>query len=250
MVKSLDGGVEKSFPVEVDLGWAPMWFPDGNDLLLSGRRVPKSTGQAFYRLDLDSGHVSTLLENTVNYSQPGNARGQRELSADGQTLYASLDWWGPLVPPTTRDIPGGIFALSLSNGQVKKVYETKGVVRAVSISPDNSTLAVIADGKLMVLGTDGATPRTLLESRDVNVDGGVAWSSDGKHVFFVHNGRESELWRVSLSGGDASPTGISGVNIREIRRGPNGALTYTAGRTDHAELWALDNLLPMLTALR
>jgi Tol biopolymer transport system component len=153
------------------------------------------------------------------------------------------------MPPTTRDIPGGIFALSLSSGHVKKVYETKGIVRAVSISPDNQTLALIADVKLMVMAADGTNPRTLVESRDVNFDAGVAWSSDGKHVFFVHNGRDSELWRVPVSGGDASPTGISGVNIREIRRGPNGALTYTAGRTDHAELWALDNLLPMLKAL-
>ena len=250
MVKSLDGVIENSFPVDVDLGWAPMWFSEGNALLLSGRRVPRGTGQAFYRLDLDSGRLSTLLENQVNYTQPGDARGQRELSADGQTVYVSLDWWGPLVRPSSRNVPGGVFALSLSNGQVKKVYETKGAVRAVSISPDNQALAVIADGKLIVMATDGVNPRTLVESRDVNLYSGVAWSSDGKHVFFVHNGRESELWRVPVSGGDAAPTGISGVNIREIRGGPNGALTYTAGQTDKAELWALDNLLPMLKALR
>src|SRR5262249_55112843 len=66
IVKSLEDGIEKRFSTDLNMDWAPMWFPGGGQLLLAARRVPAGNGQAFYRLDLDSGRITKLLEHSVN----------------------------------------------------------------------------------------------------------------------------------------------------------------------------------------
>src|SRR5262249_4440479 len=163
--------------------------------------------QAFYKLDLDAGRITRLLENGVNWVQPGYAIGQRELSGDGETVYLSVSQWA-------GGEGGGLAAVKLSNGEVKRLYEAQGLV-AVSVSPDHRTLALITGGKVVVMGADGSNPRTLFESRDLYSRAGVAWSSDNKHVLFVRG--QTELWRVPTSAGEPAATGIRGTQLREIR---------------------------------
>jgi len=253
VVKSVDSGIEKSYANDLTMSWAPMWYPGGDALLLTARRQPAGGGQTFYKLDLDSGRIARLLENTVNWTQPGAARGQREMSADGQKVYLSVNNWN-------EDLrgPGGVAVVNLATGETKRVYQADGEVQAVSLSPDNRSLAVTTMGKVVVMNADGSNLRTVVgESRpENNLAGvsGVAWSSDGRYILFVRrsvdNGGPMSLWRVAATGGEPSDTGIRAPGLREIRGGPNGALTYTAGFSWSMELWAMDNLLPMLTASR
>jgi Tol biopolymer transport system component len=259
VVKSVDGRMERSYSNDLMLSWAPMWLPDGAGLLLAARRQPSGNGQAFYRLDLDSGRITRLLEHTVNWTQPGAARGQRELSADGETVYLSVNVWNE-----SKNGAGGIAAVSLSTGQVKRIYEADGAVESVSISPDNRSLAAITGRgatmtgrKLVVMNIDGSGLRTLFEppadALPIVGVSGVAWSSDGKRVFFVRPEDDHgnwRLWQVPVNGGPPSDTGFQTQELREIRGGPNGTLTYTAGRSELSELWAMDNLLPMLKSGR
>jgi hypothetical protein len=63
-------------------------------------------------------------------------------------------------------------------------------------------------------------------------------------------GNSWSLWRVPAAGGEASDTGIRAPGLREIRGGPDGMLTYTAGYSQNVELWTMDNLLPTLKASR
>jgi hypothetical protein len=240
VVKSLEDGIARLFSTDLAVDWAPMWFPSGRELLLAARRLPLGTGQAFYRLDLDSGRITRLLENGVNWVQPGSATGQRELSGDGKTVYVSVSQWN-------ESEGGGLAAVNLFNGQVKRLYEAEGL-GAVSVSPDSRTLALMTGGRVVVMGADGSNPRTLFEARDLSPRSGVAWSSDNQHVLFVRG--QTELWRVPASGGEPAATGIRGTQLREIRGGPKGALTYTDGSPRKAELWALDNLLPVLRAAK
>jgi dipeptidyl aminopeptidase/acylaminoacyl peptidase len=250
VVKSLDGGSERSYSNELMLS-LPMWYPAGDALLLSAGRQPRGTGQAFYKLDLASGAITRLLENTVNWTQPG-AAGQRDLSADGKTVYLSISGW--IENPGGG---GGVAAVDLATGETKRVYEADTPVQAVSLSPDNRSLAITTMGKLVVINADGTSPRTLVDESKPggNLAGvaGLAWSPDGRYVFFVRrsgDGGPSGLWRVPASGGPASDTGVRALDLREIRGGPNGMLTYTAGFLQVSELWAMDNLLPMLKAGR
>jgi Tol biopolymer transport system component len=253
VVKSLGGGAERTYPTNLALSWAPMWLPDGKALLISGRRGRGGIGQAFYRLDLDSGQITRLLENTVNWQQPGAARGQRDLTRDGKTVYLSVNNWGPAGALTPG---GGVAAVSLASGETRRIYEAEGRIQAqaVSLSPDNRRLAVTTRnvGKpgstLLVMGADGSSPRVVFESTDLAAVAGVAWSSDGKDILFVRSvpGSDSQLWRISAAGGEPSATGIHGRRLREIQSGPNGAITFTSGSPKQAELWAMDNLLPIV----
>jgi Tol biopolymer transport system component len=248
VVKSLEGGAERTYATNLMLSWAPMWLPDGKGLLISGRRGAAGIGQAFYRLDLDSGQIARLLENTVNWQQPGAARGQRELSRDGKTVYISVNNWGP---PTALAPGGGVAAVNISSGETRRVYESEGEVRAVSLSPDNRRLAVTirekgkSGGKVAVVDINGGMARTLFEATNVADVAGIAWSSDGRNVLFV---RDSQLWRMPATGGEPSATGLHARQLREIQSGPGGAITYTAGSPKQAELWELENLLSILKA--
>jgi Tol biopolymer transport system component len=255
VVKSLEGGAERTYPTELLLSWAPMWLPDGKALVISGRRARGKLGQAFYRLDLESGQLTRLLENSVNWQQPGAARGQRELSRDGNTVYISVNNWGS---PGALTPGGGVAAVSLPSGETRKIYEAEENIEAVSLSPDNRRLAVTARAngkpgrKLLVMGADGSSPRIVFESADLSDVAGVAWTSDGKDVLFVRNmpGSDSQLWRVPAAGGETSATGVHARQLREIQSGPNGGITFTSGSPKQSELWAMDNLLSIVTASR
>jgi Tol biopolymer transport system component len=253
VVKSVDSAVERSYSNDLMLSWAPMWYPGGEALLLAARRPPVGTGQAFYKLDLDSGRITKLLENTVNWTQPGAARGQRDLSADGKTVYLSVNNWNENLTGGG----GGVASVNLATGETKRLYETDKGVNSVTLSPDNRSLVITTMGKLVVMNADGTSSRTLVDESkpDGNLSGvaGLAWSPDGRYVFFVRvrsDGTPLSLWRVPANGGEATDTGIRAPGLREIRGGPNGMLTYTAGLPQVSELWAMDNLLPMLQAGR
>ena len=55
---------------------------------------------------------------------------------------------------------------------------------------------------LWVVGTDGAGLRPLLRSDDSESNG--TWSPDGRTIYYLsHRGGSSQVWKVSLDGGDA-----------------------------------------------
>ncbi|HUS05668.1 MAG TPA: hypothetical protein VMZ52_05210 [Bryobacteraceae bacterium] len=246
IVRSLESRVERAFPTDLDLREPPAWFLDGRALLLNARRQPKGTGRAFHKLDLDSGRVTAAFD-------PGKCclgGGRMGLSRDGNTVYtAGLD-------ESTGS--QSVLAVNLSTAQVNKLYQTSDYVKEVALSPDGQSLAVVTThtkpfaGSVLLMDKQGGAVRTLIQSPDLAPFSGIAWSSDGNDVYFGRSQTppDWELWRLPVSGGEPSPTGIHGLGLREIHSGPNGALTYTAGLERQAELWAFDNLLPMLKVSR
>jgi len=57
---------------------------------------------------------------------------------------------------------------------------------------------------LWVVGTDGAGLRPLLRSDDSESNG--TWSPDGRTIYFLSNrGGSSQVWKMSVDGGDAQP---------------------------------------------
>jgi Tol biopolymer transport system component len=265
VVKSLESGIEKAFPTDLDLREAPVWFPDGRALLLNAQRPAGGMGRAFHKLDLHSGRVTLAFD-------PGKCCMGRGMafSSDGDTLYT--------IGGDRDTGVQSVLAVSLATGQVKTLYQTKAgpqyppQLYALALSPDGRTLAVVTNNPppelsaaVVLMGTDGSGVRTLYKAHgDLRAFSGVTWSSDGKQVLFVHQGEShrpgtewpvlpatgTTLWRMPVSGGEPSPTGIRGPLVREIQSGPNGMLTYTDGLPKQAELWRLDNLLPVLKTSR
>jgi Tol biopolymer transport system component len=253
IVKSLESGVEKAFSTDLNLREAPVWFADGRGLLLNALR-PAGTGRAFHKLDLDSGRITLAFD-------PGKCCMGRSmaLSRDGETLYT--------IGQERDTGMESVLAVSIATGQVRTIYKTDGAsphpqMYALALSPDGRMLAAMTNNPppepfagVLLMGTDGSGVRTLYKAHgDLRAFSGVTWSSDGKQVLFVHTGDQhrpgTELWRIAVSGGEPSPTGIRGPQLREIQSGPNGTLAYTDGLPKQAELWAMDNLLPLLKASR
>ena len=232
VVKSLETQVEKSFSTDVELWARPEWFPDGRSLLVAAR-------DTFYKVDVESGRFTSIAS-----ARSGIRPHQVALSPDSETVY---------MPGWDRTSLYSVVALSLSTGQLKTLHESKEQVRAVALSPDGRTLAVQTIRTMLLMNTDGSVVRTF-HDLGMMYNSGIAWSSRGKHILFVHGirtqGGETELWRVPLDGGEPSPTGIHGPHIQGIHSGSDGAITYTAGSPKQVELWALENLLPILKASR
>jgi dipeptidyl aminopeptidase/acylaminoacyl peptidase len=236
----------------------PTWFHNGLALLRGTRDLEGPT--FFHRVDARTGNLEPLRSTGVRFT-PAIA-----LAPDDRSVY------GPVFGG------GRIVRFDLSTGEETLVYTPpgRGSVTGLALSPDGRRLAI-----LLRTMTPGLAPWTHLGDLEppqvaaVSVDGsgfrrlavapegegfvaghGLAWSADGRHVYFVRikkdEDTDSELWRVPAGGGAAEFTGIAATGLRQINLSPDGSrLTYTAGRRDaYGELWVLENLIPALKAPR
>ena len=97
------------------LSWAPMCGSERPRCLLR-RRPPSGAGQAFYKMDLDSGRITKLLESTANWTQPGAARGAAgpvRLLAKEESPYLSVNNWNENL----TEGGGGVASVNLSTGK-------------------------------------------------------------------------------------------------------------------------------------
>jgi Tol biopolymer transport system component len=154
----------------------------------------------------------------------------------------------------------------LSTGQQTRLYTVpnSGFVPGLSLSPDGQTLAILQfnlEGSRMrpqvaAISVDGGAFRPLVNAAEgsgfMPVQG-LAWSADGRHVYFVRTkkGEDSQLWRVPAAGGAAEYAGISAKGLRGIDVSADGSrVAFTAGERGNPELWVLENLIPALKAAR
>ena len=74
---------------------------------------------------------------------------------------------------------------------------------------------------LWVVGTDGAGLRPLLRSDDSESNG--TWSPDGRSIYFLSNrGGSSQVWKVSLDGGDAQSVTSLPLDVGSFRLSHDG----------------------------
>jgi len=142
-----------------------------------------------------------------------------------------------------------IVALDTRSGSQREVYAITGIGGGeLAISPDGKTLAFVKNaspGDLILIPTDGSTPRTLVQGAVQVAYALVNWTPDGESILFGKPGVES--WRVSVRTGEQSlvakyPTG--GGRVATARISPDGRrLSYMYG-AQVPQVWALENLLP------
>lgn len=237
VVKSLDSQTEKTFAPAPDI-YRIRWFDNGNALLLIERDARRRR-PVLYKLDVDSGAVSLL-------------------APDAKGLPQGYEYF-PI---------GGIVERDLASGELKPIYQVDGDRRVwdLSLGPDGQTFALLMGSAgtqqtrgVALVNRDGTGVRTLLEqpvgsnAQDLVVSpySGIAWSADGKRVFFVRYSKsgEGEVCWIAAGGGRPVSTGIRAKNLAWIRLADD-TLIYTAGVQNQVELWEFDNLLPLLKASR
>jgi Tol biopolymer transport system component len=249
VVRSVESGEEKVFPSNLTLGQRPMWFHNGSAVLLAAR--DRQGKVSFHKLNIGSGKFELALDTGVNFNPVFS------LAPDDKTIFT------PMFDEETKT--GGVVRFDLFTGAQTRIYNApeRGYVTGLSLSPDGRTLAIslfTKDGEkhrqqVAVVGVDGHGFRGLTEPGDpasIVPVLGLDWSPDSRWVYFVRIRKpDSELWRVPAAGGTAEFAGVAARGMKHIHLSADGSkLVFSAGERVNQELWALDNVLPVLKASR
>ena len=208
----------------------PRWSPDGRFVMMSGNAPRDGQGQTHIMDALTGKRVHSLASDAARHIIAG------EWSRDGKSIFyvcglrSSKEWQ--------------VVMRNLETGMEKEIFRssaTRRQPRDLTLLPDGERLRV---GRL-VLPVSGGEPREVSEFRPAPT-GRAAWSTDGKWIFFPAKGTtedKSELYRVSVEGGDAEPFGLPMVGYYSISAHPNGRKLLIAARETgaKAEVWALEN---------
>ncbi len=245
LVRSVDTGEERMYPTTLGFtaGAAARWFRDGTSVMTGLHNL--EGGKPAHRIDLKTGQWKALtIPRVVGV----------ELSPDDRTLYSR--------PNTT---PFRIVANDMTTGQERQILQLPVTARMIAtglaLSPDGRTLALawmdreVEPGMKLHLGTvsvDGSNFREVFVRRDT-LEGGasVAWSRDGRSIFFNQAQPGAAPWAIMRVPADGS-AGASIVtegpaNNESFTLSPDGsrfAISGGGGRLN--EVWSLDNVLSRL----
>jgi Tol biopolymer transport system component len=129
----------------------------------------------------------------------------------------------------------------------------------ISRSPDGRWLALM-NGRgmeekrrtLRIISADGKERRDLITFEDTH--NGLAWTTwtpDGKSILFPkHDPKEegkSQLWRISVQGGDTEKLDIEMFGFNNLTIHPDGtklAFSSNGPSLKQPELWVMENFLP------
>jgi Tol biopolymer transport system component len=256
--RTLADGVERVVPTNLTLqgGITPAFSRDGQSVVVTGRN-PSGRG-GLYRIDLETGSETFLFA-------PGGANSQ----------FAGVVDSGRAVIYLHRDFQTGEKKLvrhSLADSQTTVIYgytDKKRNMWAPVISPDGSSITFVDiamdsigtnssfGSSINVVSAGGGEAREVLRSPGSFQFRNVAWSPDGRHIYFtrsliVSDGKggmtpdpgNQQIMRVPVAGGSVEETGIFADEIQAMRLSPDGKrISYTAGRRS-LEVWVMENFLP------
>ncbi len=225
------------------------WSPDGLSFLVTGEDNKGRDG--VYHIDAQTGDLAP-----VKRADPGEHFRQAVWSSDGTAIfYVHVDKGGDSVQ--MKD---------LQTGREKELYRaaSPAYVGGIAISPDGRQLALSATQPatrsdiLKVMPTAGGEPRELLKVRDPEylgsgVGGRLAWTPDGRAILFVKGSPQKhtdELWQIPAEGGEPQELGLGMNVLNNIRFHPDGRrIAFSAGYNE-AEVWAMENFLPVLKSAK
>ena len=175
----------------------PWWFGAvlvGSALLFAAPktwwlRAPAAIDRPIMTLGIDAGGDTTIAGvgfNGLNWVGPAAV-----LSPDGKSLVF-----------IARGTTGGrwqLFVRRLDQLDASRIAGTEGAY-APFFSPDGSSVAFFADGRLLKVALEGRTVTPICPVEEAR---GGAWSEDGTIVFAPRP--DGPLYRVSASGGEPSP---------------------------------------------
>lgn len=225
LIRAADGQTRTIVPQLLDVGRLE-WAPDGRSLIIAGAR--SATERGIYRVDIDSGSASVLLDGTRPYAHA--------LSPDGRTLFYGTGS-EPLFTLIARD---------LRSGRERTLRSRGSTILQLKVSRDGRMLAVGTLWSVEILDLNSLDTLRLTNVPQGSKVGGGDWSPDGRSFFAtVSHGDvkpRSELWRIPVAGGEpvrhplTAPTrgGWMRADGRE----------FSMMRTDqHAQVWMIENFL-------
>lgn len=203
-VRDLPSGAPKQLTRGEENDVAPVWSPDGGSL-------------AFQRIG------ESKVEYIVLPADGGAERKAAEFSPAprSENPVPAVTWMPDasalIVVQTAEDKPAALASVSLASGKVERITSppdgSEGDVTP-AISPAGDSLAFVRTtthegADVWISDLKGANPRQVtFDDRTIR---GLAWSRDGKDLFYsAHRLEGWHVWRVSAEGGSPRDISIAG----------------------------------------
>jgi Tol biopolymer transport system component len=208
------------------------WFPDNRSLLLH------HGAGALYRFDTLTGESRRLLPSlTIPAWNTNWWATSFLLSPDGRTIY----YRGSDTRIVRRDLSGG------AEQEVCRVNAS--AVGAMAISPDGSTLALVAyfgpiataDRAILIVPSKGGEPKEIVRPQGRVRD--PVFTRDGRYLVWStmppEGSRDSEVFSMPVEGGEQRPLRLHVGAIDFWTFSPDGSRLYFQGGGPRQELWSL-----------
>ncbi|TET63413.1 tetratricopeptide repeat protein, partial [Candidatus Aerophobetes bacterium] len=242
-IRDLETGEEREVVRPPEIRWfgsffmgGISWSPDGRSIILTGR---DKKGQGIYVVDVKTGEMTTLLHSEVRLFSPS-------WSADGKAVFFTERHDKEGISP--------VFRYDMKTKEKKEIYNQNPGIFYMAPSPDGKLLAFATFekykeetiGVLMVLPVEGGEPREVVKI----TDGGcmaLAWAPDSREIIYgkslyAPSGSQrieqgSELWKVSVEGGEPQKLWKMADQIVGVRVHPDGQRLAFTSQTSWAEIW-------------
>jgi len=209
------------------------WFPDGKSFLVMG--IDENDQRGLFKVDAKTGETALIVTGDSGYHAPG-------CSPDGKKIFYEADLWKEKI--------FRILMYDLDTQQKKEIYRSEWQIIRMDVSPDGKQLAFWEgkDNTLKLISVDGGQPKVLLKLEEGGINS-VAWSPDGKDIFFskvIEGGKigKCELWRIPSEGGKPEKFELAVNGLIDLNIHPEGSLiAFTLWNVDE-EVWVMENFLP------
>ncbi len=218
------------------------WSPDGRSILSSGH---DKKGQGIYVVDVKTGEMTAVLYGEEQIMNPN-------WSADGKAIFfIERDWKKGI---------SRVFRYDMKTKEKKEIYNQSPNLLWLIPSPDGKLLAFATFekykeeniGVLMVLPVEGGEPREVVKIIG-GACGAMAWALDSREIIYGIDlyapgsqgmAQGSELWKVSVEGGEPQKLWKMASPLEELRIHPDGQRLAFSSSTNRAEIWVMENFLP------
>jgi len=261
VVRSLKTGDEREIRLNFAPGWELKWSPDSRFVLIPGRDM--RGGINSYRVDVRTGEqtpVGTTIGVMTN--QHGSQRGW---FPDQRTIY--------LVARAPQDGQGRpqrrIVREDLASQKTDDLFLFRSdavELRSVVLSPDGRQFAAwrrnldASSVTLVLIPVAGGAPRDLVPMGDDAASElstalrGLVWTPDGRYLLYTRRSapksHASNLWRVAVAGGQPENLGPLPDDVFDVVVHPSGDRIAISTRKMKAEVWLMENFLPVEKAAK
>jgi len=236
-VRSLESGEVRQLASKLNRVWWVRWSPDGRSLLALGN-VSNEIG--IYRINIETGDFATVVRD----AQPWPAAWSR----DGKEIFY-LKYAAKRSSILVRDLETG------QEREIHSVALPSHYPGGAALSRDGRQLAFAVGGEgqstvLKIMPAAGGEARDLLREVRLPMRGPtIAWTPDGLSVLFAREpspgNSKTELWSVSVQGGEPRKLELAAEGMRDVCVHPGGRhIAFTAGQ-DRSEVWVMENFLPV-----
>jgi Tol biopolymer transport system component len=244
-IRSTESGEVRELASKLDRVPAARWSPDGRSLLVIASHPTQGIGG--FRIDVQTG------EFVVVPGPPGSFGYIPAVSHDGKAMIYQAAFKEPRRY--------SVMVRDLETGKDRELYsfaDPAHFTSRLTLSPDERQLAFVmaadTEGRspvLKVMPAAGGEARDVLHGVQIPFgEAPIAWAPDGLSLLFVKQPSptdpKTELWLISVQGGEPRKLELAADGMRDICLHPDGRHIAFTGVKNRDEVWVLENFLPPL----